>query len=189
MRPQTWTDEEIEYLVELYKDYEIRVSDIAKILRKSESTVSKMASRLGIKKAKIKDIPVPVGYKMCRRCKNIKLLKEFYKKASSSDGHYPNCKPCSSMLTKERRNKKILEEIQKRVDEEDNKERQLREDYIKECQGKLFRCSACKEEFPIENFGLVKKYGKITRKVFCRKCYAKKTEENTLKNLRTKGYK
>ena len=100
MRPQLWTDEEIEYLVELYKDYEIRVSDIAKILRKSESTVLKMASRLGIKKAKIKDIPVPVGYKMCRHCKNIKLLKEFYRKASSSDGHYSNCKPCSSMLTK-----------------------------------------------------------------------------------------
>ena len=189
MRPQTWTDGEVEYLIESYKNHKIRIADIAKTIGKSESTVMKKAKELGIKKTTIKDIPVPVGFKMCRHCNNIKLLKDFYVKTNSSDGHYPNCRVCSSMLTKERRNKKILEEIQRQVDEQDNKERQLREDYIKECQGKLFRCSACKEEFSIENFGLVKKYGKITRKVFCRKCYAKKTEENTLKNLRTKGYR
>lgn len=189
MRPQTWTDEEIEYLIKSYKDPQIKVADIAKTICKSESTVIKKASYLGLKKATIKDIPVPVGYKMCRHCLSIKLLKEFYKKANSRDGHYPNCKSCSSILAKEKRNKKILEEIQRRVDEEDNKEKQLREDYIKQSQGKLFRCSGCNEHLPIDSFGLVKKNGKIKRKVFCRKCHARKSEENLLKNLRTKGYK
>lgn len=189
MRPQTWTDGEVEYLIESYKNHKIRVTDIAKTIGKSKNTVIKKAKELGIKKTTIKDIPVPVGFKMCRHCNNIKLLKDFYVKTNSSDGHYPNCKVCSSMLTKERRNKKILKEIQIQVDEQDNKERQLREDFVKECQGKLFRCSDCEEHLPIEKFGLVKRYGKIKRKVFCRKCHAKRAEENTLKNLRIKGYK
>lgn len=184
-----WTQEDIDYLIESYNSLDIKVKDIAKNLNKSQDSIVKKASSLGIRKIKFTDIEVPQGHRICRICKEIKPVSEFYvNRSKKSDPYDSSCKVCSSEKAKERRNKKILEKIQAEVDKADNEKLKEREDFIKSCKGKLFKCALCKEDLPIEKFTLVKKYGKITNKVFCKKCACIKNKERVLNKLRKDGH-
>ena len=185
-----WTQEELDYLIESYNSLDIKVKEIAQALNRGQDSVVKKAKSLGLKKFKVSDIPVPEGHKVCRNCRKIKPLDEFHRRKNNSiDGRDFICRTCSSLKTKERRNQKILEKIKKQIEEIDNNKIKEKEDFLIMSEGKLFKCNTCKRELPANAFSIIKKYDKVRVNFSCKECSSKRTEEYTLRSLRTKGHR
>lgn len=63
--------------------------------------------------------------KVCRYCQKEKDIESFYKKKTSPDGHQTMCKICTTVITKEYKDKRKLEYVEPRKEKRDPRELNL----------------------------------------------------------------
>lgn len=63
--------------------------------------------------------------KICRFCRKEKDIESFYKKKTSPDGHQAMCKICTTVVTKEYKEKRRLEYVEPPKQKKDPKELSL----------------------------------------------------------------
>lgn len=188
MPPGKWTEEELNFLYETYPSIEWTVGKIADYLERSEHSVTKKASILGLKKVKCSDIQTPKGHKVCRTCKIIKSYDNFYRnttKDRAGDGYDSSCKSCVSEREKIKRREKKMKELEELVAQQ---EIIPKEKFIKANEGKLFKCSTCKELKSIHCYTVYMRNSKVQRGYKCKKCVNEATRERELEKLKKDGY-
>ena len=98
-RNDEYTEEEDKFVREAVKKG-LTHKEIGVQINRSKSAIDAYCVRWKIKKEK--EI-VPIGFKRCSLCGQIKESVEFYKNSSSKDGLAPQCKECAKKYRKEKK--------------------------------------------------------------------------------------
>lgn len=191
-RKSVWTEDEIFFLKESYADYTKDIAYIANILGLNKASVARKAKQLGLVKINCSNAEIPEGYKICRDCKEIKPVEDFWKNSTKTTKAQKGRDTYCIICAKDRLAKKRLQKLQ---DLQKQKEQDVKE-YIEKYKNDKFVCTNCKKVKSITDFSVhCRKSGganslnyTVSRSSICKTCHAIRAKEYSIKKLQEKGH-